>query len=243
MYIKLCFLMCLSSNLLSNLRLISGETLILEGQFPCEVKYEDQKLNLNMIVASYVDRPTLLGRDWLRSLTLDWNKIFSITTDSCDAQSSIKFLLNSYATLFEDSYEGIKGHKTHINISDNTRPVYFKPRPVPYALKQEVEKEVGKLETNGVLVKTDQSDLAAPAVIVPKSDKTVRICGDYKVTVNQAVVDEKYPLPTSQDLFAALTGGKVFSKLDLSHAYAQVNVDRESQKYLTINTHKITIRY
>ena len=35
-----------------------------------------------------------------------------------------------------------------------------------------------------------------------------------------------------------LVGSKVFSKLDLSHAYAQLNVDKESQEYLTIATHK-----
>ena len=50
--------------------------------------------------------------------------------------------------------------------------------------------------------------------------------------------DEPYVLPTTQDLFASLVGSKVFSKLDLSHAYAQLNVDEESQEYLTVNTHK-----
>ena len=47
-----------------------------------------------------------------------------------------------------------------------------------------------------------------------------------------------YPLPRIEDLFAALSRGKVFSKLDLSHAYLQVQLSRESQKYLVINTHK-----
>jgi len=47
-----------------------------------------------------------------------------------------------------------------------------------------------------------------------------------------------YPLPRIEDLFAALSGGKVFSKLDLSHAYLQVQLSRESQKYLVTNTHK-----
>ena len=50
--------------------------------------------------------------------------------------------------------------------------------------------------------------------------------------------DAQYSLPTIQDLYTMLTGSKVFSKLDLSHAYAQLNVDKESQEYLTINTHK-----
>lgn len=86
-------------------------------------------------------------------------------------------------------------------------------------------------------MKTDCSDWATPIVVVPKADNTVRLCGDYKVAINQAVDDEQYPLPTSQDLYAKLMGSKVFSKLDLSHAYAQLNVDSESQQYLTINTH------
>ena len=109
---------------------------------------------------------------------------------------------------------------------------------MPYALREEVEKELDKLEHKNVIVKIDRSDWGAPIVVVPKADRSVRICGDYKVTVNQAVEDEQYPLPTVQDLFATLAGGTVFSKLDMSHAYAQLSVDKESQKYLCINTHK-----
>ena len=37
--------------------------------------------------------------------------------------------------------------------------------------------------------------------------------------------------------------GQVFSKTDLSHAYQQVEVDEDSQKYLTTNTHKGLYRY
>ena len=77
--------------------------------------------------------------------------------------------------------------------------------------------------------------LAGPIVEAPKSDNTVRICSDYMPTINQAVEDEPYVLPTTQDLSASLVGSKVFSKFDLSHACAQLNVDGESQEYL-INT-------
>ncbi|XP_038060784.1 uncharacterized protein K02A2.6-like [Patiria miniata] len=140
--------------------------------------------------------------------------------------------------MFPDSYTGITGYTAHIRLKQDAQPVYYRPRPVPYALKQQVEEELDKLERNGVLVKTDQSDWATPVVVVPKADKTVRPCGDYKVTINQAVDDEQYPLPTSQDLYAELSGARVFTKLDLSHAYAQLNVDKESQPFLTINSHK-----
>ena len=69
------------------------------------------------------------------------------------------------------------------------KPIFVKPRRVPYALKDEVERELDKLEKNGV-IKTERSDWASPIVVVPKADKSVRICGDYKV-INSAVEDEQ----------------------------------------------------
>ncbi|XP_058880768.1 uncharacterized protein K02A2.6-like [Acipenser ruthenus] len=39
-------------------------------------------------------------------------------------------------------------------------------------------------------------------------------------------------------LFAKLSEGAKFSKMDMSHAYQQVILDEESKKYVTINTHK-----
>ena len=72
------------------------------------------------------------------------------------------------------------------------------------------------------------SDWAAPIVPVIKQDGTIRLCGDYKVTVNQAAKTESYPLPRIEDLFTALSGGKIFTKLDLSHAYQQVLLHEDS---------------
>ena len=80
-------------------------------------------------------------------------------------------------------------------------------------------------------------------VLVPKNDGSQRVCGDYKMTVNQCADVDQYPLPTTEDLFVTLAGGQVFSKIDLSHVYQQVELDEDSQKYLTINTHKVLYHY
>ena len=147
-------------------------------------------------------------------------------------------ILNKHADLFREGYDGMKGIEAHIRVREGASPIYFKSRPVPYALREAVEAELNNLEEHGVIVKVDRSDWASPIVVVPKADDSVRICGDYKVIINQVVDDEQYPLPTAQDLYSTLAGSKVFSKLYLTHAYAQMSVDEASQKYLCINTHK-----
>ena len=58
-----------------------------------------------------------------------------------------------------------------------------------------------------------------PIVAVPKPDGRVRLCGDSKVTLNQSLNIDQYPLPKADDLFDTLVGGKKFTKLDLTQAY------------------------
>ena len=94
------------------------------------------------------------------------------------------------------------------------------------------------MEQQGTISPVKHSQWATPIVPVPKNDEKFCICGDYKVTLNQVLLVEEYPLPTPEELFSTLAGGKIFSKLDLSQAYLQLLVEKESKKYLTINTHQ-----
>jgi len=74
--------------------------------------------------------------------------------------------------------------------------------------------------------------------VVPKTNGKIRVCGDYKVTVNRCVETKVYPLPTVEDIFARLAGGRYFTKLDLTQAYQQLPLDNDSKKLLTVNTQK-----
>ena len=82
---------------------------------------------------------------------------------------------------------------------------------------------------------------AGPIVPVVKQDGW--ICDDYKVTINLAAKTDSYPIPKIKDLFASLSGGKSFSKMDLASVYQQIVIDEESREYTTINTHKSLFRY
>ena len=54
---------------------------------------------------------------------------------------------------------------------------------------------------------------------------------------------DRYPIAKVEDLFARLSKGKLFSKLDLSQAYQQLTLDENSKKYVVINTHRGLFRY
>ena len=73
-------------------------------------------------------------------------------------------------------------------------------------------------------------------MIVPKPDGQVRICGDFKRTINPFIDTEQYPFPTADELFQKMQGGKKFTKLDLKTAYLQIELDDETMKYLVVNT-------
>lgn len=114
---------------------------------------------------------------------------------------------------------------------------------LPFALREKVEQELERLEKQNIITPVMFSEWAAPVVPVEKRDGSVRICGDYKLTVNRVAKTEVYPIPKIKEMFASLAGGKKFSKLDLSHAYQQIELEEESQKYLTVNTHKGLFQY
>ena len=130
-----------------------------------------------------------------------------------------------------------------LHVKPNSVPRFQKARPVPFAIKDALGQEIDHLEAEGILQKVKHSEWAAPVVAIPKGNGQLRVCGDYKVTVNPVLIVEKYPLPKPEDLMANLAGGLRFSKLDLTQAYFQIVLDQESRKYVTINTHKGLYQY
>ena len=111
-------------------------------------------------------------------------------------------------------------------------------------MREMVEKELQRLETLRIIKPVKSSKQAAPIVLVSKPDrKSIRICGDYKLTANKAPKLEQYPLPKVEDLFSMLAGGISFTKLHMSQAYQQLVLDDDSKKIITINTHKSFFSY
>ena len=196
--------------------------------------------------------PPLLGRNWLAEVVLDWqtltnnfvNKIETGQSSQSNVSSSdVQPLLIAFKELFQEGLGEMKGIQARVRLKPESTSKFFKPRSVPYALKERIEEDLKRLEQLGVIEQISHSDWATPIVPVIKSTGAVRICGNFKVTVNPNLEVDKYPLPKPEDLFTSLQGGQIFSTLDFKDAYLQMTLDKESQKFLVINTHKGLYRY
>ena len=138
----------------------------------------------------------------------------------------------------------MQGCKARFLVDDKFKPKFCKARPVPYAMRALVEQELDRLTKEGIIEPVQFAEWAAPIVPVLRSDKkSVRICGDFKLTINQASKLDRYPIPMVEDLFATLAGGKMFTKLDLSQPYQQIELEESSKNYVVINTQKGLFRY
>lgn len=113
-------------------------------------------------------------------------------------------MLEKYSDIFRDKLGTIVGMKTHINVPENSVPKFYKPRPLAYALQKPVSQELQHLQDNGSIIPVQYSDWAAPIVRIIKEDKTIRTCGNYKVTVNQVSKLDNYSIPKTEDLLGKI---------------------------------------
>ena len=207
------------------------EPLEVKGALTATVVYGNQRAKLEHVVVAG-DSPSLLGRNWLWKIRLEIRSIITLEQ-----------IFERHEDIFKEDLGLVKSAPAKIHINSTAQPKFCKARTVPYALKERVELELEKLERMGIIEPVQFADWAAPIVPVVKNDGSIRICGDYKVTINRAAKVDSYPLPRVEDLFASLGQGKSFSKLDLAHAYQQILLDESSKQYAVINTHKGLYQY
>ena len=224
----------------------TGEKIQPLGKINVTVTYAGTEYSLPLLVVPQ-GCGALFGRNWLRHIKLDWNKLPGIESqvpcpararcaEITDNNKTLEGLLSQYDELFEPQLGCYTGEPVVLN--ESTGAKFHKARPVPYALQKRVENALLKMEKDGVIERVSSATSAAPIVTVGKKDgDEVRVCGDFSVTYNSCANVETYPMPKIEDMHSALRGCTVFSVLDLKQAYHQIPVSKDSQKYLTINTH------
>ena len=219
------------------LRTYTGQPVSVLGQLLVKVQHDEAQETIPLQVVKG-GGTTLLGRDWLQKFQLHWGNIFNLHTPP-----TLQVILDDHKQVFSDGLGTLKDNKVKFYLEEHANPQFLKARPLPLALRGKVAEELDRLQAEGIIVPTKFSKWAAPIVPVIKRDGSIRICGDFKRTINKSARTEVYPLPRIDELFASLSGGQTFTTLDLSHAYLQLELEEESQELVTINTHKGLYKY
>ena len=206
-----------------------GGQVDIKGHMLIQVKFRSVDTKLDIVVVNG-PRPNIIGRSWFPALGIKIEIISNLTSKSPN-------FISEFKEVFSPGLGKFKGSKISFNLSSEIMPIAFPPRRVPLGIKPAVEDEIKSLIQKGVLIPIEKSNWATPVVPVVKPDGSIRLCADYRVTLNKVLKPKIHPIPMVTHVFAEIGGSKFFAKLDLSQAYLQLEVDEESAIAQTITTH------
>ena len=175
----------------------------------------------------------MFGSDWFQKFDL-WDQPINtfcqkVECITAEAEKKNKMeLIGSFPELFSAGLGKCTKIKAKFELKENTRPIFRKKRNVLFAATEEINKDLDRLMNMGILSK----------VAALKKSKEIRVCAGFSTGLNVALKDYHYPLPSPEEVFYKLNGGRVFSKIDLSAAYLQIPAEENSSKQLSINTHR-----
>ena len=244
----------------SSLYTVTGQRIKIVGKTQVAVKLDsDRQENVGLeliIINSDKSFIPLIGRSWLDKLIPKWRdnlmnqeiiaKCYNEQEDGVSDKDMnfLKRMKEKFPKAFSDNVnDSIEGFVAEIHMKKNVVPIFCKPYSLPFPKKEQVEKELEKLCKEGILIPVETSAWATPIVVAPKENNEIRICMDCKVTINKYISTQYYPMPRIDDIFAELSGYKIYAKIDLKGAYLQLKMSNTSRKYVTINTHKGLFQY
>ncbi|CAH2225756.1 jg21962 [Pararge aegeria aegeria] len=223
--------------------LYNGHKIIPLGYFICNVMYLNTTQNIKLYVVQN-GGPPLLGRDFMMKFNIYFasSNVNKINIHNKNTEE-VQLLLNDFPDLWKDELGCFNKFEVELHLKESAKPIFIKPRSVPFALKNKVEDELDRLVKLGILIPVNFSEFATPIVPVLKENGSVKIAGDFSCTLNKVLNIDKYPLPRIEEVFAKIGGGFKYSKIDLSNAYNQFRLSSSSQELTTINTQKGLFKY
>jgi len=138
----------------------------------------------------------------------------------------------------------IRDYELKLNIDDSVKPVAEPVRRIPFGVRQKVKRKLDELLESGIIEEVPEGPTGwvSPLVVIPKADGDIRICVDMR-SANQAIVREREPIPTIEEVLQDLNGSTVFSRVDLKWRFHQISLAEESRHVTTFVTHPGLYRY
>ena len=221
------------------------EPLKVVGTFVAEVVYEDNGAEYvdDFTVIKGTGRP-LLGKRTAEKLNVlrvgpeNVPNICSIVEEGCDQD-----IRESYADILTGVGK-LKDYRLKLHINKEVKPVAQQVRRLPFGLRDTVDLKLDDLLSKDIIEEVPDTPTSwiSPLVVSPKLDGDIRVCV-YMRRANEAIIRERHPIPTIEEVLYDLNGSTVFSKLDLKWGFHQVELEEGSREITTFVTHRGLYRY
>ncbi|PFX12923.1 Uncharacterized protein K02A2.6 [Stylophora pistillata] len=187
------------------------------------------------------DGRTLLGRETAEVLNL--LRVGPFQANSVDGGRPDGSIRGKYKELFS-GVGLLKGYELKLHVDESVKPVAQHVRRIPFGLREKVDAKLDELLRLDIIEEVPEgpSGWISPLVVVPKGDGDVRVCVDMR-RANEAIVRERHPIPTVEELLHDLNGSTMFSKIDLKWGFHQILLSEESRHITTFVTHRGLYRY
>ena len=218
-----------------------GKKLEVVGQFDVELAVHDKKIKSHFVVTS--NGRCLLGNVSAKALgILHIGPMTSLETD-CNSVYDIEAKLKiEYPRVFSGIGK-LNDYQLKLHIDENVKPVAQKPRSIPFVLREKVTAKVNSLIEKDIVERVEgPTSWVSPIVVAPKSGGDIRLCVDMR-RANEAIIRERIPMPTVDEVLESLNGSTVFSKLDLRLGFHQIELSESSRDITTFATHDGLFRY
>ena len=154
--------------------------------------------------------------------------------DSPLSSTVLMSLLEKYHDVFSLE-EGERGETDIVELyidMGGAHPKSQPPRCIPFAVRQEIARQLRQMQTNGV-IQPSQSPWASPIVMVRK-DGSLRFC----IALNSITKQDKFPIPRIDDLLDQLDQAQFSTTLSLAAGYWQIKFDDASREKTAFSTHR-----
>ena len=141
-------------------------------------------------------------------------------------------LVIEYRSIFGVGTDQIGKFPREISIPTTGESRAATQHPIPEAHVDAVNKEIDLMLKAGVIETCeDPKGFRTPIVTVKKKDGSVRICLNFKATVNQVLVDsDSFPMDSTDVIFNKIRpGNKYFTSIDLLKGYWQIGLKEEDR--------------
>ncbi|KAI5150401.1 hypothetical protein ENBRE01_1475 [Enteropsectra breve] len=138
-------------------------------------------------------------------------------------------ILENYQEIFTDALNSdnkctITKHAIPTTID---RTITRRNIQIPKQWEKELDKEVKKLLENKI-IRESHSGYSSPIVPVRKKSGEVRMCIDFRA-LNEITIKDNYPLPRIDELLDELGKAIIFTILDATNGYYQIEINEEDK--------------